>query len=299
MFRFLFVLLPAFAVLAVALDGVYVIDEGNVGVITKWGKAVGQEGPEGLRFKTPITTGVVEFDARERQDKEELSAATANQLPINAVVSVNWLIDPAAALDIYVKYGTPSTFAQKILTPRVRQAAKAGLSRYQASDLIRDRQAAASEIEARLVTAVEAYPVQIVSFQIENVDLPARYLEAVMAKEEAREAASREQYKLDQQKLEAQRQVQSAEAARDATKAAADGQAYRVRIEAEANADAIRLEKTAEAEGLQAVADALAKNPALIAFEQAQRWDGVLPQMMLGGGGDGPGVMMQIPSAMR
>lgn len=267
----------------VILDGVYIVDEGNAAVITHWGKAVAQEGPDGIRFKYPLKTGVREFDVRERRAGVDISAATANQLPISASVSINWRMDPQRVMEVYVNYGSPEQFATNILGPRLQQAAKAGISKYQASDLIRDRTAAAETILTSLRGALETYPVALASLQIENVTLPPRYLEAVMAKEEARENASREQYNLEKQKLEAQREVQTAVADRDAAKARAEGEAFAIREKAKADADATRLRGEAEAAAIRAVEVALSENPLLVEYERAKRWNGKLPETVLGG----------------
>lgn len=267
-------------------DGVYIVDEGNAAVVTHWGKAVGQEEPEGIRFKMPIKTGIREFDVREQRSGVEISAATANQLPITATISVNWRMDPSRVLEVYVDYGSPERFASNILGPRMQQAAKGGLSKFQASDLIRDRAAAAETILSSLRAALEKYPVELASLQIENVDLPARYLEAVMAKEEAREEAAKEQYRLERQNLEAQRDVQTAEAERDATKARAEGVAFATREQAKAEAEATMLRGEAEAAAIRAVEAALSSNPLLIEYEKAKRWNGQMPQTVLGEGSD-------------
>lgn len=276
--------IAAIGMIIAGFSATYIVDEGHVGVVTKWGKAVAQEDPAGLSFKAPIGTSIVEFDVRERRLAEEMAAATANQLPISATVTYSWRMDPARVLEVYKSYGSPERFEANIIAPRLRQAAKAGLSQYQASALIQDRTSVANAIMASLQEALEPYPAISASLQIENVTLPPRYLEAVMAKEEAREAAAKEQYNLEKQKLESQREVQTAEAQRDAARARADGEAYRIREEAKAEADSIRDIGEAQAEAISAQQKAIANNPLIIDYEKARRWDGQMPSTMLGAG---------------
>lgn len=276
------VIVACLGFLAILADGVYVVDEGNAAVITKWSKAVGQEGPEGLKFKVPIITGVREFDVRERRSEVAISAATANRLPVTANISVNWRTDAARVQEVYVNYGTPEQFATNILAPRLQQAAKAGISQYQADSLIRDRQQAAETIRVALSTAMEAYPAIIASLQIENVDFPPAYLESVMKKEQAREDAERERYNLEKQALSAQQEVQTAVAGRDAAIATATGEAEAIRLRAKAESEATIMRGQAEAEALRSIENALKGNPLLVEYEQAKRWDGVLPRTVLG-----------------
>jgi len=274
----------AAAALAVTLvmGSFYTVSEGHIGILTRFSKAIDQVGP-GLHFKVPVIDGVKHIEVRERKNGEELSAATKNQLPMTAVVTVNWTVNADAGLELYQKYGSLSQFEQRILDPKLRQAAKAALSEFNADELIRNRNAAIQRIQENLVVVMQPYPVTVHSPQIENIDLPRTYMDAVLQKEKAREAAVREEYNLQKQKLEAARLVQTAEAERDSLKATADGNAYRVEKEAEAEANAIRLKGQAEAEAIKLVQEAISANPLLIQYEQAKRWNGTLPQTVLGG----------------
>ncbi|MDB2578949.1 prohibitin family protein [Tateyamaria sp.] len=274
--------ITSLALLLGAVSSAYTVDEGHVGVVTKWGKAVAQEPAAGLKFKNPITTSIIEVDVRERQSKDEMRAGTTNQLPITAVITTNWSMDPDRVLEIYRKYGSPEQFDARIMDGRLRDAAKAGLGKFQVSELINDRSAASAEILGRVREALEAYPVMITSIQIEDVVAPPTYTEAVLEKEREREAAAKEQYILERQATTSQQTVQTANAERDATMAAADGQAYRVRTEAAAAADAIRAKGEAQAEAINAMQTALENNPLVIEYEKARRWNGQMPQTMLG-----------------
>lgn len=270
------------AMLVLAMGSWYTVGEGHVGIVTRFGEAKYQVGP-GLHFKTPLINGVRKIEVRERKNTETLNAATANQLPITAIVSVNWTVDPSAALELFRRYGTLEQFEQRILSPKMRQAAKASVSKFQASDLIRDRNKALAEIQSQMTGLMEPYPVTVNSPQIEDIALPERYLEAVMAKEQAREAAAREQYELEKQKLQAQRDVQTAEADRDATKARADGTAYATIENAKAEAKSIEVKGEAEASAIRMKAKAIEENATLVEYERALRWNGQMPQTIMGG----------------
>lgn len=261
----------------------FLVAEGHIGITTRFSKAIDQVGP-GLHFKAPWIDGVRHIEVRERKSVEELAAATKNQLPATATVSVNWAVKSEAGLQLFQRYGSLDQFENRILDPKLRQAAKAAISEFNADELIRNRNAAIQRIQENLVELMAVYPVTVHSPQIENIILPETYMQAVLEKEKAREAAVREEYNLQKQKLEAARLVQTAEAERDSLKAKADGNAYRVTKEAEAQADAIRLKGEAEAAAVNMVQEALSANPLLVQYEQAKRWNGQLPTTMLPGG---------------
>jgi len=213
-----------------------------------------------------------------------LNAATKNQLPVTAEISINWSVNPDATLSLYKKYGTLQQFEDRVLDPKIRQAAKDALPKFNADELIRDRNGAVQIIMANLVEQLAGYPVTVRSPQIEDLTLPQQYMDAVMSKEKEREAAQRELYALEKQKLQAQQEVQSAEASKEATKKIADGQAYKTTTEAAAEAEAIRLRGEAEAAAIKAVEQALAGNPLYVQYLQARAWNGQLPQTMIPGG---------------
>ncbi|ORE90689.1 hypothetical protein ATO13_22256 [Stappia sp. 22II-S9-Z10] len=262
---------------------IHTVPEGHVGIVTTFGKATGQLEP-GLSVRVPLIQSVREIEVRERKTVEPLSAATKNQLPITVDVSANWSVNPASALELYRRYGDLAQFEERVFDPKLRQAAKAALSQYNADELIRNRTAALGAIMDGLSGLLEGYPITVTSPQIENIEMPKTYLDAVLAKEKAREEAAREQYNLERQKLEAQREVQTAEAQRDANKARADGQAYAVEVQAKAEAEAIRLKGDAEASAVAAVQQAIAESPALVQYEKAKRWDGALPRTVVPNG---------------
>lgn len=275
-----------------AISGIYVVDEGRVAVVTNMGKAVRQEGPEGMKFKTPFVMGVREFDVRERALTGELSAATANQLVTSITFSVNWQPDPARVMEIYIKYGSPDEFAANTIRPRLQQSLKATVGKFTATDLTREREQVAAAMLREAQKVLGGYPAILSSVQIENFSLPERYMEAVLQKEEQREATQREQLSLEQQRIKSQQAVQTAEADRDAEKAKADGQAYATRTSAAAEAEAIRIKAEAEADGIKAVQQAISGNPLLIEYERVKAWDGQLPATVIG---DAPDLLMQAP----
>ena len=72
-------------ILMIGLVGsVYTVDEGKVGIVKTWGKAVKQVNP-GLHFKMPIADEVVEIEVRTRKNVETMSIATSEQMAAKAI----------------------------------------------------------------------------------------------------------------------------------------------------------------------------------------------------------------------
>jgi len=260
---------------------VYTVDEGHIGIIKRFGKAEYQVDP-GIHMKVPFMDDVVEIEVRTRKNVETMAAATAEQMPVKAVTAVNWTVTRAAAIELYKQYGGLDQFEMRILDPRLRSASKAGLAEYKAEQIIQNRNAAIRRIEELLEEETAGLPIELGDVQIEDIVLPQKYIQSIETKQTELNLAAAEKHKLERQKLEAMREVNTAEAARDAAKARADGEAYKIRAEAEAEAFAIQAKGAAEAGAIQAKAKAIESNDTLVSYMQMQSWNGQLPTTVMG-----------------
>ncbi len=258
-------------VLIILASSVYTVNEGHIGIVKRFSEAKEQVNP-GLHFKVPFIDSVEEIEVRTRKNEERMASSTKEQMPVTISVSVNWTVDKTAALELFRQYGGLSQFESRILDPRFRSATKDVIPRFDAEKLIQDRATAIQAIEANLIEEMKEFPVTVDNIQIENIQLPAKYLTSIETKQTEKNLAAAEEHKLARQNLEAQRDVNTA-------KAKADG----IRAVAIAEAEAIRIKGLAEAEAITAKAKALGNNPLIVKLTEAQNWDGKLPATMLGG----------------
>lgn len=273
-----------------AFASYFTVDEGHVGVVTRFNKAIYQVGP-GLHFKRPFIDGVEHIEVRERLNEAVLSSATRDELPISVTATMNWSINPTAAMDLFVRYGGVEQFETRIIDPMFAQATKAAIAQFSASELITNREGAVVKMMAELEEAVSRLPITVTAPNIPEIALPESYRNAILEKEKARQERDAEQLRLERQALVVQQTVQTARAEADAARARAEARAFSITAEAEAQASANLSLARAEAEGLREIAAALSENETLVTFEQAKRWNGALPQTVLG---DKPEVMMMM-----
>ena len=186
------------------------------------------------------------------------------------------------AFDLFKSYGGLTQFENRILDPKLRSATKDALARYKAEELIQNRSQVIARIEELLLDEMKAYPVKLDSAQIEDLVLPQKYIQSIETKQTEKNLAAAEKHRLERQKLEAQREVNTAMAQRDAAKAKADGKAYSIKIEAQAEAEAIKLKGLAEAEAMQKKAEAIKNNATLVEYMRAQQWNGQMPTTVMG-----------------
>lgn len=272
-----------FAVVLGSTSVFFTIDEGHVGIVKRFGEAKEQVNP-GLHFKVPLADTIERLEIRTRKNAERLRAATFEQMPIDAEVSVNWTVVRSEAFELFKNYGGLDQFENRILDPKLRSAAKEALARFKAEQIVQNRGQVIQQIEETLLETMKEFPVKLDSVQIENLILPEKYLQSIETKQTEKNLADAEKHRLERQKLEAQREVNTAEAARDAAKARADGQAYATLKQAEAEAEAIKLKGLAEAEAMKKKAEALNNNKMLVEYTKAQQWNGQMPTTIMGEG---------------
>lgn len=256
--------------LGAMLSSFYTVEEGHVGIVKRFSEAKYQENP-GLHFKAPFIDVIEEIEVRTRKNQEKMPSSTSEQMPVTVHASVNWTVDKAAAIDLFRKYGGLTQFEQRILDPRFRAAVKTVIPKFTAEKLIQDRAAAIMGIEAVLIEEMKEFPVSVDNIQIENIVLPQKYLQSIETKQTEKNLADAEKFKLERQKLEAMREVNTA-----------DAKAQAIIKVAEAEARATEIKGIAEAKAIEAKAKSLRNNPLIISLTQAQNWDGKLPQTVMG-----------------
>ena len=273
--------IAAVAVLSAGFMSTYTVDEGYVGIVKRWGKAVNQVDP-GLHFKVPVMDVVVNIDTRTRKNVETMAVSTSEQMPAEAILSVNWTANKASILDLYKKYGSLEQFENKILDPKFRSSAKGGIAKFTAEQNINNRSIVTMKVRSNLQEVISKYPITINGLQYENIKLPANYVKSISLKQTAKNERDAEKFKLEKQGLVAQQRVNIANAERDAAKATADGEAYKIATEAKANADRITMIGEAEAKAIKLKTTALKGNKVLVEYTRALRWNGNYPHTMMG-----------------
>lgn len=278
----IFAVIGILVIASAFFQAMYTVDEGHVGIIKRFGEATEQVNP-GLHVKIPFVDTLEVLEIRTRKNVERLNASTHEQMPVTAEVSINWTVIREQAFELYKRYGGLTQFETRILDPKLRSATKDALARYKAEEIIQNRSKVITQIEELLIEEMKDYPVKLDSAQLENLGLPQKYIQSIETKQTEKNLAAAEKHRLERQKLEAQREVNTANAKRDAAKATADGKAYAIKTEAEAEAEAIRLRGLAEAEAIEKKAEALDDSEVLVEYVRAQQWNGQMPTTIMGG----------------
>jgi regulator of protease activity HflC (stomatin/prohibitin superfamily) len=246
------------------------IDEGEVGVKLRWGQAVGTLRP-GFNIVIPLMETVVILPTRTQKYTfpERLNSYSKDIQAADNRVSVNYSIDGKSAIEVYSQYG--QNFLNTIITPNVTKRFKEVFGKYEAAEIVYQRQRLGEEIEASVRKNMPP-GIVIEGIQIEDIQFSKTYELAREEAASAEAAVKTARQQLEQKKVDAERVVVQATA--DAT--------ARVTA-AKAEADAIRLRGEAEASAIQAKAGSLRDNPGYVALTAAEKWDGKLPTTFVPG----------------
>lgn len=273
----------AIAILSIVFGSWYTIDQGERGVILRYGAIAGTAEP-GLGFKLPVIDTVVRISVQSKTAVyDAMEAYSRDQQPATVKLSVNYRIPVDRVAAVYEQYGSEAGLLGRLIERRVFEETKTVFGRFNAVTAIQERGRLNQEIAMAIQEGVQG-PVTIESVQIENIDFSDSYEASIEQRMLAEVEVQKLRQNAEREKVQAEITVTQANASADARRADAQAQADAVRLQAQADAEAIRLRGDAEALAIKARGDALRNNPGLVSLTQAERWDGRLPTTMLPNG---------------
>ncbi|WP_313524319.1 prohibitin family protein [Shinella sp.] len=273
----------ALVALSILFGSWFTIDQGERGVILRYGAVAGTADP-GLGFKLPLIDSVVRISVQSKAIVyEKMEAYSRDQQPADIRLSVNYRIPADRVETVYANYGGEDGLLSRLIERKVFEETKTVFGRFNAVTAIQERGRLNSEVAAAIQEGI-AGPVLIESVQIENIDFSEAYEASIEQRMLAEVEVQRLRQNAEREKVQAEITVTQARAQADARRAEAQAQADAVRLAAQAESEAIKLRGEAEAEAIKARGDALKDNPGLVSLTQAEKWDGQLPRTMLPGG---------------
>lgn len=265
-------------------DGYYITKEGNITVIQRAGKVIGQS-EAGFHFKIPFLDSITHIDIKARKSVESLEVSTSEQMKADGVVSINWRVVKGDVKDLYSNYGSLDKFEDIVLNNKLRESAKIAIARYTAEQNLVSRDEVSATLRDVFLQRVQGLPITDITVQIEDIKFSAKYLESIDKKQTEKNLVEAERYTLERQNLNAQQATNTANAEAEAT-----------RVRKKAEADGIELVGTAEANAIKQKAQALKDNPLIIDLTLAQQWDGKYPTTMMG---NGTGILMDMRQNLK
>ncbi|NTE56239.1 prohibitin family protein [Agrobacterium tumefaciens] len=271
------------AALSIVFGSWYTIDQGERGVILRYGAIAGTAEP-GLGFKLPVIDSIVRISVQSQSKVyEHMETYSRDQQPATVKLSVNYRIPVDQVASVYEQYGSEEGLLGRLVERKVFEESKTVFGRFNAVTAIQERGRLNQEIAQAIQDSVRG-PVIVDSVQIENIDFSDAYEASIEQRMLAEVEVQKLRQNAEREKVQAEITVTRANADADARRAEAQAQADAVRLQAQADAEAIRLRGDAEAQAIKARGDALRDNPGLVSLTQAEKWDGRLPTTMLPNG---------------
>lgn len=246
------------------------VPTGYTGILTTFGRVEDSNLDAGFHLKAPWQK-IVLMDNRVQKATVDTQAFSSDIQQVDVRMTVAYSINKTAAAQLYEKVGTG--YYDSIIYPQLLENTKTVFANYTAEGLIEQRDQLAEKITAMIGGDVDDYGIDVVNVAIENIDFSDRFTDAIEAKQVATQELQRAQTQQEQANLEAS-------AAAERQRVAAQAEADVAKINADADAYAIQTKAAAEAEANEKLARSL--TDALIAYTQAQNWNGQLPDTYVG-----------------
>lgn len=240
-----------------------IVPAGSTGVLLTLGKVSQRSFSEGFHLKIPFIQDVEILSNKIQVYETPASAVSKDMQTVNSTIAVNYRLNAASSPDIYKNVGTE--YKSVLITPAVQECLKSVTAKYTAEELITDRAAVGDEIKESLDERLNSYGIYIEKFNIVNFEFSEEFNNAIEAKQVAEQ-------NLIKTKTEQEQAI-----------VVANAEAEKKVISANAEAEAILAEAKAQADANDLINKSVTEN--VLAYEQIEKWDGVLPKVTGSDGG--------------
>lgn len=236
-----------FVIAVLLCNPIVVVGVGQRGVKVTLGKVSPESLGEGMHFIMPYIQRIAKMDVKTQKYTTQTHVYTKDiqQAKISYVVNYNLVAD--SAYRMYQEVGMD--YVSKVINPVLEGTIKDVIGKWNAQDLVANREEATNDILAKLKEQLTERYVNVTDFQIIDIGYSEVFERAIESKVTAEQDALKAKNKTVQIQEEAKQKVISAEA---------------------------------EAKSMSIRANALTQNKALVEYEAVQKWNGILPQYMMG-----------------
>ena len=244
----------------------------------QWGNPVRTTG-SGLQTITPFVESMAFVNVQVQSATAQEGAASSDLQQVSTSVTVNYQLDQAFAKEIYINLR--DQYANRVIIPAMQDALKASTAKYQATNLITQREDAKQTFQNLLQAKLTQYHILITSISITDFQFSPSFTTAIEAKVTAEQNALAAQNQLQVVNFTAQQQIIQATANATALILQAQGQANATIISANATATQIQL-----------INAQLASSSEFIQYLYAKGWDGKLPIYWSSGNSTAPFLLL-------
>lgn len=223
------------------------VGPGERGIKIRLGEVEPQCYGEGLHLIFPFIQKFRTMDVRTQKNTLATAVYTKDIQQARITYVLNYNLQPENAHKMFREVGM--NYLDTVVTPVVEGTIKDVIGKWNAQDLVANREKATQEILIKLQNHLTPKYVNVTDFQMTAIAYSGVFEKAIESKVTAEQEALRAKNKTVQIQEEAKQKLISAEA---------------------------------EAKSMSIRAHALTQNKALVEYEAVQKWDGKLPEYMMG-----------------
>lgn len=255
------------------------IPAGQRGVVIRFGGVTGTILDEGLQTKLPFIDSVERMSIQTQKYEVDAASASKDLQDVSTTIALNYRLDPGQTAEIYRTLG--NEYIDRIAAPAIQEIVKQVTARYNAEDLILERDKVKNDITTTLSERLLERGIITEAVSITEFKFSATFTAAIEAKVAAEQAVSEARNKLERIKVEAQQREEQEIGEANARIAKAEGEAEYIRIVTDAQVEAnSAIAESLTPEVLQYILlDRLGENIEVIVIPSGQGLDLVLPEI--------------------
>ena len=241
------VIVVLFILFLIVFQPMTIVGVGERGVKVTLGQTSPIALEEGVHFVMPFISTVKKMNVKTVKSNIATMAQSKDIQQARIVYVVNYNLQPENAPKMWRTVGRD--YVSVVVMPTVEGIVKDTIGKWNAQDIVANREKVASEVLFKLNEKLGPKYINVSDFQITEIQYSQAFEQAIESKVTAEQEALKAKNKTVQVQEEARQKI--------------------IASEAEAKSMAIR-------------AQALTQNKNLVEYEAVQKWDGKLPQYMMG-----------------
>ena len=231
----------------VLFNPIAIVGVGERGVKVTLGQVSPKSFTEGVHLVMPFISKIKTMDVKTQKNLRGTEVYTKDIQQAKISYVINYNLQPQNAHKMYREVG--ADYQETILMPVVEGTIKDVIGKWNAQDLVANREAATNSIIEKLQRQLESKYINVTGFQITDINYSDVFERSIESKVTAEQDALKAKNKTVQVQEEAKQKIITAES---------------------------------EAKAMKIKTDALAQNKTLVQYEAVQKWNGVLPTYMMG-----------------
>ena len=242
------------ACLIVVTGSTGMVGAGQRGVLLRFGAVTEEIKDEGLYFKIPFAEEVVLMSTQLQKYTAPAGSSSKDLQLVTTEVTLNYQLNAGGVGEIY--RNMRQNYENTVIQPYIQEAVKSTTANYNAEELITQRPQVKDELQSLMAERLAPLGIDVVQLSITDFQFSATFQESIEAK-----------VKAVQQALEAENALQRVEF-----------EAQQAITRAEAEAKGLELQRA------QITADLLELRRIEVQGRAIDKWNGVMPTVVTGGG---------------